>query len=52
MTDEEALGWAGEAHVVAVADHIQGLEQQLAWLTQMVQTGVKLETIGIEEGSR
>ena len=30
MSDEEALGWAGEALVVAVADCIQGLEQQLA----------------------
>ena len=49
MSDEEALGQAGEAHVVAVADRIHGLEQQLARLTQMVHTGVKLETVGIEE---
>ena len=49
MSDEEALGGAGEAHVVAVAKHIQSLEHQLARLTQMVQTRVKLETVGIEE---
>ena len=49
MSDEEALGVAGKAHVVVVAERIQGLEHQLARLTQMVQTGVKLETVGIEE---
>ena len=34
---------------VAVADRIAGLELQLARLTQMVQTGVKLETVSVEE---
>ena len=33
---------------MAVADRIHGLEHQLAQLTKMVQTGVKLETVGIE----
>ena len=45
MSEEEALGGAGEAHVVAVAEPIQGLEHQLARLTQMVQTGVKLKQL-------
>ena len=45
MSDEEALGGAGEAHVEAVAECIQVLEHQLAMLTQMVQPGVKPETI-------
>ena len=49
MSEEEALGRAGEAHVVAVVDRIQGLEQQLARLTQMVQTRVKLEIVGVED---
>ena len=35
--------------VIAVADCIEGLAHLLARLTQMVQTGVKLETVGIEE---
>ena len=34
---------------MAVDDRIQGLEHQLARLTQMLQNGVKLETVGIEE---
>ena len=38
-----------DAPVMAVADCIQGLEHQLAQLTQMAQTGVILETVGIEE---
>ena len=49
MSDEEALNGAGEAHVVGVAERIQGLEHQLVLLTQMVQTGVKLETHGRED---
>ena len=49
MNDDEALRGAIDAPVMAVADHIQGLEHQLARLTQMVQTGVKQETVGIEE---
>ena len=49
MSDDEALGGAGDAQVMAVVDHIQSLEHQLARLTQMVQTAVKLETVGIEE---
>ena len=39
----------GDAHVMAVDDCIQGLEHQPAQFTQMIQNGVKLETIGIEE---
>ena len=46
MSDAEALLGASEAHLVAVADRSQGLDHQLAWLTQMVQTR---ETVGIEE---
>ena len=49
MSDEEALGGAGDAHIMAVDDRIQGLEHQLARLTQMLQNGVKLETVGMEE---
>ena len=49
MNDDEALRGADDAPVMAVADFIQGLECHLAWLTQMVQTEVKLETVGIEE---
>ena len=49
MNDDEALRGAYDAPVMAVADRIQGLERQLARLTQIVQTGVKLETVGIEE---
>ena len=49
MNDDEAFRGAEDAPVMAVLDHIQGLEHQLAQLTQMVQTGVKLETVGIEE---
>ena len=49
MSDDEALRRAGNAPVMAVADRIQGIEHQLARLTQMVQTRVKLETVGIEE---
>ena len=37
MSDEEAFGGAGDAPVMAVDDCIQGLEYQLAQLTQMVQ---------------
>ena len=32
MSDEEALGGAGDAHIMAVDDRIQGLEHQVAWL--------------------
>ena len=39
----------GDAHVMAVDDCIQGLEHQPTQFTQMIQNGVKLETIGIEE---
>ena len=49
ISDEEALNGAGEAHVVGVAERIQGLEHQLAMLTQMVQTGVKLESMATED---
>ena len=49
MNDDEALRWADDTPVMAVADRIQGLEHRLAELTQMVQTGVKLETVGKEE---
>ena len=34
---------------MAVDDHIQGLELHLVLLTQMIQNGVKLETVGMEE---
>ena len=47
-----ALGGAGNAQVMAVANRIQGLERKLACLSQMVQTGIKLETIGKEEGEK
>ena len=49
MNDDETLRGAIDAPVMAVADRIQGLEHQLARLTQMVQTVVKQETVGIEE---
>ena len=49
MNDDEALGGADNTPVMAVADLIIGLEHQLPRLTQMDQTGVKLETDGIEE---
>ena len=49
MDDVEALRGADATPVIAVADHIEGLDHQLARLTQMVQTKVKLETVGIEE---
>ena len=49
MDDVEALRGADANPAIAVADRIEGLEHQLARLTQMVQTGVKLETVGIEE---
>ena len=49
MNDDEALTGADDAPVMAVADRIQGLQGQLARLTQIVQIGVKLETVGIEE---
>ena len=49
MSDEEAFGEAGDAHVIAVDDSIQGLVHQLSQLTQMIQKGVKLETVGKEE---
>ena len=41
MNDDDTLRGADDAQVLAVADRIQGLERQLARLTQMVQTGVK-----------
>ena len=34
MSDEEALGGAGEAHVVGVAERIKGLDHHLAMLTR------------------
>ena len=40
---------AGEACIMAADGHIQGLEHQLARLTEMIQTGVKLETICMEQ---
>ena len=49
MNDDEALRGADDAPVMAVADHIQSLKHRLAQLTQMVQTEVKLVTVGIEE---
>ena len=49
MSDEEALGGAGDTQVIAVDDRIQGLEHQVARLTQMIQNGVKLETHGMEK---
>ena len=49
MNDDEAFRGADDAPVMAVADFIHGLKHQLAQLTKMVQTGVKLETVGIEE---
>ena len=49
MDDVEALRGADANPVIAVADRIAGLEHQLARLTQMVQTGVKLETVSVEE---
>ena len=36
---------------IEVADRVADLELQLARLTQMVQTGVKLETVSVEESS-
>ena len=47
MSDEEALHGAGEA--TDVAERIQGLENQLARLTKMVQAGIKLGMVGVEE---
>ena len=52
MSDEEALGGADDAHIMAVDDRIQGLEHEMAQLTQMIQNGVKLETVGMEERER
>ena len=49
MNDDEAFRGADDAPVMAVVDGFQGLEHQLAQLTQMVRTGFKLETVGIEE---
>ena len=49
MSDEEALGGAGDTQVISVDDRIQGLEHQLAQVTQIIQNGVKLETVGMEE---
>ena len=40
---------ACDAQVIAVDDRIQGLEHQVARLTQMIQNGVKLETHGMEK---
>ena len=51
MSDEEALRGANDGPVMSVDDCIQGLEHQLACLTEMIQTCVKLETIGIEQES-
>ena len=49
MDDVEALRGADANPVITVADRIAGLENQLARLTQMVQTGVKLETVSVED---
>ena len=49
MDDVEALRGADADPAVAVADRMADLELQLSRLTQMVQTGVKLETVGMEE---
>ena len=49
MSDFEAHGGAGDAQVMAVADFIQGLEHQLARLTRIMQNGVELGTVDIEE---
>ena len=49
MDDVEAIRGADANPVITVADRIAGLENQLARLTQMVQTGVKLETVSVED---
>ena len=51
MDDVEALRGADATPVIAVADRIEGLEHQLARLTQMVQTGVQLETCNWHRGT-
>ena len=45
----ENLRGADAEPAVAVADRVADLELQLSRLTQMIQTGVKLETVSVEE---
>ena len=47
MSDEESLLGAPSAQDVGA--HFLALEAQLAQLSNMVQTGVKLETVGTED---
>ena len=47
MSDEESLPGAPAAQDVGA--RFQALEAQLAQLSNMVQTGVKLETVGVED---
>ena len=49
MDDVEALRRADANPTRAVADRMTELEHQLAQLTQMVQSGVKLKTVGVAE---
>ena len=49
MDDVEALQGADANPAIAVADQIADLKLQLARLTTLVQTGVKLETVSVEE---
>ena len=49
MDDVAALRGADANPARAVADRMANLELQLAQLTQMVQSGVKLETVSVAE---
>ena len=49
MDDVEALRGTDANPAIAVADEIADMRIQLARLTQMIQTGVKLETVSVEK---
>ena len=49
MDDVEALRGADANPAIAVADQIADLKLQLARLTTLVQTGVKLGTVSVAE---